>query len=107
MKLYFPVSWEAELYRPGARNDENANAEITPGTEPSNRDTPLDSNVFHATHTHAHEGALRKTVEQMDATLKGELHECKGCLLAKGIRMPILSKTHGQAVYDLGGRGRL
>ena len=37
----------------------------------------------------------------MGVTLKGELHECKGCLMAKGIRLPIPSKTHGRATKRL------
>ena len=47
----------------------------------------------------------------MGITLKGELHECKGCPTAKDIRMPISSKTHGRAAtrlfrvfVDLGGK---
>ena len=98
-------------YRPGALNDENANAVIAPGPEPSNRGTPVDINAFHAAHAHAHEGALRKTAKQMGVTLKGKLHEWKGCSMAKGIRMPIPSKTHGRAAkrlfrvfVDLGGK---
>ena len=94
-------------YRSGALNDENANAVIAPVPELSRRSTPVDINAFHATHAYAHEGALRKTVEQMGVTHKGELHECKGCSMAKGIRMPIPSKTHGRAVYALAGRGGL
>ena len=89
---------------PGALNDENPNAVIAPGPEPSNRGAPVDINAFHAAHAHAHEGALRKTAKQISATLKRELHECKGCSMAKGIRMPIPSKTYGRAVYALGGR---
>ena len=88
-------------YRPGALNDENANAVFAPGPEPSNRSTPVDIDAFHAAHAHAHEGALRKTAKQMGVTLKGELHKCKG------IRMPIPSMTHGRQVYALGGRGGL
>ena len=98
-------------YHPGALNDENANAVIAPGPEPSNRGTPVDINAFHGAHANAHEGALRKTAKQMGVTLKGELHECKGCSMAKGIRMQIPSKTHGRAVkrlfrvfVDLGGK---
>ena len=82
-----------------------------PGPEPSNRSTPVDINAFHATHAHTHEGALRKTAKQMGVTLKGELHECKGCSPAKGIRMPTPSKTHCQGAkrlfrvfVDLGGK---
>ena len=50
-------------------------------------------------------------VKQMSVTLKRELHKCKGCLMVKGIRMPIPSKTHDQAAkrlfrvfVDLGGK---
>ena len=112
--LFFPSVGRLNFlyaYRPGALNDENVNAVIAPGPEPSNRGTPVDINAFHAAHAHAHEGALRKTAKQMGVTLKGELHECKGCSMAEGIRMPIPSKTHGRAVkrlfhvfVDLGGK---
>ena len=97
-------------YRPRALNDENVNAVIAPGPEPSNRGTPVDINAFHAAHAHAHQGALRKTAKQMGVTLKGELHECKDCSMVMGIRIPIFSKTHGRAakrlfrvIVDLGG----
>ena len=88
--LFFPSVGRLNFlyaYRPGALNDENASVVITPGPEPSNRDTPVDINAFHATHAHAHEGALRKTAKQMDVTLKGELYESKGCSMAKGISL--------------------
>ena len=102
------------VYRPGALIDGNANAVIAPGHEPSNRGTPVDINAFHAAHVHAHGEALRKTAKRMGVTLKGELHECKGCSMTKGIRMLIPSKTHGRAVkrlfrvfVDLGGKKRV
>ena len=98
-------------YRPAALNDEKANVVIAPGPEPSNRGTPVDINAFHAAHALAHEGALRKTAKQMGVPFKGELHECKGCSMAKVIRMPIPSKTHERAAkglfrvfVDLGGK---
>ena len=72
-----------------------------PGSEPSNRGTSGDINAFHVAHAHVHEGALRKTARQMGATLKRELHECKGCSVAKVIRMSIPSKTHGRAAKML------
>ena len=37
----------------------------------------------------------------MGVTLKGALHECKGCSMAKGIMTPTPSKTHGRAVKRL------
>ena len=88
-------------YHPGGHNDESANAVIAPGPEPSNRGTPVDINAFYAIHAHAHEGALRKTAKQMGVPFKGELHKCKGCTMSKGIRMPILLKTHGRAATRL------
>ena len=76
--------------------DETANATIAPGLTPSNRDTLVGINDFHVAHAHVHEGALRKTAKKMDVTLKGKLHECKGCSTAKGIRMSILPKTNSR-----------
>ena len=112
--LFFPSVGRLNFlyaYRPGALNDENANAVIAPGPEPSNRGTSVDINAFHAAHAHAHEGALRKTAKQMGVILKGELHECKDCSMVKDIWMPIPSKTHGRAAkrlfrvfVDLGGK---
>ena len=66
------------------------------GPTPSNHDTPVDINGFHVAHAHTHEGTLRKTAKQMGVTLEGKLHECKGCSMAKGIRMSILSKTNSR-----------
>ena len=98
-------------YRPNALVDQTANATIAPGPMPNNHDTPTDINDFHVAHAHAHEGALRKTAKQMGIILVGEMHECKGCSLAKRIRMPIPSKTSNRAVerlfrvfLDLGGK---
>ena len=91
--------------------DESVNAAISPGPMPNNRDTPVDINNFHVAHAHAHEGALRKTAKQLGVTLEGKMHECKGCSLAKGIRMSVLSKTDNRAVkrlsrvfVDIGGK---
>ena len=47
----------------------------------------------------------------MGVNLEGDLHECKGCSMAKGIRMSIPKKTDNRIVerlsrvfVDLGGR---
>ena len=48
-----------------------------------------DHTYIHVAHTHAHEGALRKTAKHMGVIVKGKLHECKSCSMVKGIRMPI------------------
>ena len=54
---------------------------------------------------------MRKTAKQMGITPVGKMHEGKGCSLAKGIRMPIPSKTSNRVVKrlfrvfaDLGGK---
>ena len=57
----------------------------------------ISSLTMSPTPIHTHEEALRKTAKQMGVTLKGELYECKGCSMAKCIRMSIPSKTHSQA----------
>ena len=69
---------------------------------PTAQADPVDINEFHIAHANAHEGALRKTAKQMGVTLVGILHECKGYLLAKGIRISIPSKTSNRAVKRLG-----
>ena len=102
--LFFPSVGRLNVlyaYRPGALNDEITNAVNIPGPEPINWGTPVDINTFHATHAHAHEGALRKTAKQMGVARKEGQHEFKGCSMAKGIRMPIPSRTHGGAAMRL------
>ena len=69
---------------------------------PTAQADPVNINDFHVAHAHAHEGALRKTTKQMGVTLVGQLHEYKGCSLAKGIRTSIPSKTSNRAVKRLG-----
>ena len=102
-KLFFPSVGRLNFlcaYHPNALVDETANATIAPGPMPNNRDTPTNINDFHVAHAHAHEGALRKTAKQIGVTLVGKTHECRGCSLAKGIRMrmSIPSKTSNRAV---------
>ena len=64
------------------------------GLRPATVTPPIDINDFYVAHAHIHEGVLRKTANKMGATLERKLHECKGCSMAKGIRMSIPSKTH-------------
>ena len=49
----------------------------------------------------AHEIALRKTAKQMGVNMKGEMHECKGCLMAKSFRVSIPKKTENRSVKRL------
>ena len=113
-KLFFPSVGRSNFlyaYRPNALVDETANATIAPGVTPTAQADLVNINDFHVAHAHAHEGALRKTAKQMGVTLVGQLHECKGCSLAKGIWMSIPSKTSNRSVkrlvrvfVDLGGK---
>ena len=55
--------------------------------------TPTDINLFHCTYGHTHEALLEQTAKQQGVNLSGELHECRGCSMAKGLRKPIASST--------------
>ena len=103
--LFFPSVGRLSFlhaYRPGMLVDKTANATIAPGLTSRNRDTPVDINDFHVAHAHADEGALRKTAKQIGVTLEEKLHECKGCSVAKEIRMSIPSQTnsHGDKILS-------
>ena len=54
--------------------------------------TPADINILHCTFGHTHEVLLKK--EQQGVNPSGELHECRGCSMAKGLRKPIARSTH-------------
>ena len=54
--------------------------------------TPTDINIPHCTFGHTHEVLLKK--EQQGVNPSGELHECRGCSMAKGLRKPIARSTH-------------
>ena len=51
--------------------------------------TPTDINLFHCTYGHTHEALHKQTAMQQGVSLSGELHECRGCSMAKGLRKPI------------------
>ena len=48
-----------------------------------------------------HEIDLRKTAKQMGVNKGGEMHEYKGCLMAKGFRVSIPKKTENPSVKRL------
>ena len=54
--------------------------------------TPTDINILHCTFGDTHEVLLKK--EQQGVNPSGELHECRGCSMAKGPRKPIARSTH-------------
>ena len=59
--------------------------------------TPTAINTFHCTYGHTHKVLLKKMAEQQDVNLSGELHECRGSSMAKGLRKPIARSTHTRA----------
>ena len=79
---------------------DTTNAVIAPGQAKAPHPT-IDINLFHCTHGHNHEALLKKTARQIGMELSGELHECRGCSMAKGLRKPIARSTHTRAVKKL------
>ena len=59
--------------------------------------TPTGINTFHCTYGHTHKVLLKETAEQQDVNLSGELHECRGCSMTKGLRKPIARSTNTRA----------
>ena len=59
--------------------------------------TPADVNTFNCNYGHTCEVLLKKTAEQQGVNLCGELHECRGCSIAKGLPKPIARSTHTRA----------
>ena len=80
-------------YRPKAANNmvDTACAVIAPG-KTKTPTTPTDINIPHCTFGDTHEVLLKK--EQQGVNPSGELHECRGCSMAKGPRKPITRSTH-------------
>ena len=59
--------------------------------------TPTDINLFRCCYGHTHEALLKQTAKQQGVSLSGELHECRGCSMAKGLREPIVRSTDTRA----------
>ena len=85
-------------YRPEAAGSmvDTACATIAPGKAKAPT-TPTDINILHCTFGHTHEVRLKKTATQQGIAYNGELHECRGCSMAKGLRKPIARLTHTRA----------
>ena len=92
--IVFPLSGNLySLY--GYRIDEggeNACAVLAPGQQPNK--SVIDINDYHCAAGHSHEVLLRKTAEQQGIVLEGNLLECRGCSMAKGLRKSIKQSTH-------------
>ena len=80
-------------YRPKTANNmvDTACTTIAPG-KTKTPTTPTDINILHCTFGDTHEVLLKK--EQQGVNPSGELHECRGCSMAKGSRKPIARSTH-------------
>ena len=80
-------------YRPKAANNmvDTACTTIAPG-KTKTPTPPTDINILHCTFGDTHEVLLKK--EQQGVNPSGELHECRGCSMAKGPRKPIARSTH-------------
>ena len=89
-------------YRPEAVGSmvDTAYATIAPGKAQAPT-TPIDINILHSTFGHTHEVLLKKTATQQGIAYNGELHECRGCSMAKGLRKPIARSTHTRAAKKL------
>ena len=85
-------------YRPKVVNNmvDTACAVIATGKVKAPNPT-TDINILHCTFGHAHEGLLKKTATQQGIAYSGELHECRGCSMAKGLRKPIARSTQTRA----------
>ena len=80
-------------FRPEAAGSmvDSACTTIAPG-KAKTPTTPTDINILHCTFGHTHEVLLKK--EQQGVNPSGELHECRGCSMAKGLRKPIARSPH-------------
>ena len=79
-----------------ARSD-SACATFVPGVKPPNIDTEVDINEYHRSFGHVHKELLLETAKQRGVTLTVELHEYKGCSIAKGRKKPIANTTKNRA----------
>ena len=80
-------------FRPEAAGSmvDSACTTIAPG-KTKTPTTPTDINILHCTPGHTHEVLLKK--EQQGVNPSGELHECRGCSMARGLRKSIARSTH-------------
>ena len=80
-------------FRPEAAGSmvDSACTTIAPG-KTKTPTTPTDINILHCTSGHTHEVLLKK--KQQGVNPSGELHECRGCSMARGLRKSIARSTH-------------
>ena len=79
---------------------DTACATIAPGKAKAPT-TPIDIHNLHWTFGHTQEVLLKKTATHQGIAYSGELHECRGCSMAKGLRKPIARSTLTRAAKKL------
>ena len=89
-------------YRPEAAGSmvDTGCATIAPGKAKAPT-TPTGINILHCTFSYTHEVLLKKTATQQGIASSGDLHECRGRSMAKGLRKPIVRPTHTRAAKKL------
>ena len=85
-------------YRPKAKGRvvDTACAVIAHGQTKAPATSP-DISTFHCIYGHTHGVLFKKTAEQQGADHSGDLHECRRCSMAKGLRKPIARSMHTRA----------
>ena len=101
--FFAPTVWKHDQMRGYRARSEGACAAIVPAVKPPNIDTEVAINEFHCSFGHVHKELLLETAKKRGVTLTGELHECKGCSMAKG-RMKPIAKTSKSRADKRGGR---
>ena len=103
--MFFPLVgklYRQYGYRPEAVRSmvDTACATIAPGKAKAST-TSIDINILHCTFGHTHEVLLKKTATQQGIAYSGDLHECRECSMAKGLRKSIARSTHARAAKKL------
>ena len=85
-------------YRPEAAGSmlDTACATIAPGKVKAPT-TPADIDILHCTFGHTCEVLLNQTATQQGIAYSGDLYECRGCSIPKGLRKLMARSTHTRA----------
>ena len=105
------MTWAPQKYSSGTlyslfgyrvyRNSRGNVCAVLAPEQPPNK-SANNINDFHCAAGHSHEVLFRTTAKQQGIVLEGELLECMGCSMAKGVRKSIKQSTHARADKKLG-----
>ena len=101
--IVFPLTgtpYSLYAHRIDRSSMEHAGAVLAQGQLPD--ESAITTNDFHCAAGHSHEVLLRRTAKQQGTFLEGELLECRGCSMAKGLRKSIKQSTHTREDKNLG-----